>query len=894
MKYARTSKGLFCMSCHEKLLAKKKKYQKQKLQEAKNRISHLSSLSSLSIDKHLPDIPSGFNNKLQHTAQLSPQKEEDASQESTINIPQRSPNRPTSPNTYSNLHSIDNSLESKPLQISPLVNKQQIEYAEKDEPAKPEEDEEHYEEAYENFVSSNDNLLSSFDELKVVSSLKPPVDIATNSISFPSTDANDNNSQEVLKTPTKASPQLNIKILSPQAENRKAVIVDNYSINSSPRTFLSEYVSREHSSSPPPRVRPPNPPSGGGLTHSNNSLHSLHKDTQSQQNIENAHKKEKKLREEDDDYIDMDSSDSERDVKIDEQQQQTLPENEVNLNGLNIYEDNHPFTEPTKHQDQSHQKQLQQLQYHQQQLQQQQILQSQPLQQQPLIFNQQQLSPNASVSRSKSFKSPKSFLSFKKHEKTNSSSSNHKRSSINEENNNGFNLNNILKTPNLNHQHKKSESSPYQGAALFTTPPVPQYNDKKPVSYATTESEDSKKKSHIRSSSDINTIKTNFDFNNLEIRALHTEILNLKQTKQQLKIEVNELLNLKNNLNNDIHGLNNKIKELKSEIENFNSNPEVEKSETKPKTRFWKRSAKNINNVFVSNSTPAVTSTPNSNSTPSLAQSNMNILNNTSGGDTESEELRISAPVLVNEEVDELGGNDNQKLISKSNLIEIDNSNNNNNINNNNSSIRIHKNFDLLNSNLDERALFEKRSIPLIITRLIKEVELRGLEQEGIYRKNGATSQINGILKAFNNLILAETSSELENSLKGDINGITSALKKYLYYHLPEPIITFKVYDSFINIINLKTKQERVKQFNKLLLNLPITNLITLKFILKHIKKIESFKDENKMNFHNLSVVFAPTFTRVQSTERELIDMKARNFATEFLLTYQDEIFNYK
>lgn len=198
---------------------------------------------------------------------------------------------------------------------------------------------------------------------------------------------------------------------------------------------------------------------------------------------------------------------------------------------------------------------------------------------------------------------------------------------------------------------------------------------------------------------------------------------------------------------------------------------------------------------------------------------------------------------------------------------------------------------DLFNSTLESRAIFEKRPIPLIITRLVEEVEKRGLDYEGIYRKNGGTSQMNSILKAFNGLYQSETSQELEKVLAGDIAAVTSSLKRYFYHILPEPIISNTIYDDFINVANLNTKEDKIQKLKQLVNQLPQTNIITLRFLLIHIKKIESYKDQNKMTFHNLAVVFGPTFTRVLSGERELLDMKPRNETIEFMLSHSDDIF---
>ena len=237
------------------------------------------------------------------------------------------------------------------------------------------------------------------------------------------------------------------------------------------------------------------------------------------------------------------------------------------------------------------------------------------------------------------------------------------------------------------------------------------------------------------------------------------------------------------------------------------------------------------------------------------------------------------------EETDELGGNDNKKLLNTKGIAV--------------EQVQLLKHSgthglimsDLFSSSLEARAQYENRPIPLIVTRLINEIEKRGLDSEGIYRKNGASSQTNAIIKAFNNLYQAETSSELENSLQvGDINAISSALKRYLYFHLPEPVITTHEYETFISINRIPSDQDKLSALAKVVLSLPKTNELTLVAMLRHLKRVESMSTVNKMTYHNLAVVFAPTFTRTSDGEKELLDMAQRNNVTEFLLMRQDEI----
>jgi hypothetical protein len=95
----------------------------------------------------------------------------------------------------------------------------------------------------------------------------------------------------------------------------------------------------------------------------------------------------------------------------------------------------------------------------------------------------------------------------------------------------------------------------------------------------------------------------------------------------------------------------------------------------------------------------------------------------------------------------------------------------------------------LFGSDLTERAEFERRQIPSVVTRCIEEVELRGMDQEGIYRKTGGNSQINMIKEGFDK---NENFDISDPDL--DITAVTSVLKQY-FRKLPVPLLTYDVYD---------------------------------------------------------------------------------------------------
>jgi hypothetical protein len=101
----------------------------------------------------------------------------------------------------------------------------------------------------------------------------------------------------------------------------------------------------------------------------------------------------------------------------------------------------------------------------------------------------------------------------------------------------------------------------------------------------------------------------------------------------------------------------------------------------------------------------------------------------------------------------------------------------------------------LFGSDLVERADYERRQIPSVVTRCIEEVELRGMDIEGIYRKTGGSGQVRIIQEGF------DKSEDYDISDPGlDITAVTSVLKQY-FRKLPTPLLTFDVYDRVLDSI---------------------------------------------------------------------------------------------
>ncbi|KKA23304.1 Rho GTPase activator Rga [Rasamsonia emersonii CBS 393.64] len=187
---------------------------------------------------------------------------------------------------------------------------------------------------------------------------------------------------------------------------------------------------------------------------------------------------------------------------------------------------------------------------------------------------------------------------------------------------------------------------------------------------------------------------------------------------------------------------------------------------------------------------------------------------------------------------------------------------------------------------LEQRLEQEKCIIPAIVTRCIQEVELRGMDVEGIYRKSGASSVTQAIRDGFE-----RSSHDFDISDPDlDIHAVTSALKQY-FRKLPTPLITYDVYEKLLDTIEITPHSARIEAVRRSLEGLPRVHRDVLEFLVFHLKRVVEHEKENLMSSQNIAVVFAPTIMRPESIAREMTDVQKKNEALKFIVENCQEVF---
>ncbi|XP_069985712.1 active breakpoint cluster region-related protein isoform X5 [Penaeus vannamei] len=167
------------------------------------------------------------------------------------------------------------------------------------------------------------------------------------------------------------------------------------------------------------------------------------------------------------------------------------------------------------------------------------------------------------------------------------------------------------------------------------------------------------------------------------------------------------------------------------------------------------------------------------------------------------------------------------------------------------------KSSGLFGTNIANVCKREKRSVPFIVTRCVREVERRGMQEVGIYRVSGLASDITKLKKSFES-----NPYEAEQLVKEvDIHSVTGLLKLFLR-ELPEALFTDELYPRFFEAYSAADPEYRKTTILKLFSSLPQLNQSIIAYLLEHLVKVHQMEHQNKMSLHNLATVFGPTLIR--------------------------------
>ncbi|XP_078027919.1 beta-chimaerin isoform X3 [Epinephelus lanceolatus] len=178
---------------------------------------------------------------------------------------------------------------------------------------------------------------------------------------------------------------------------------------------------------------------------------------------------------------------------------------------------------------------------------------------------------------------------------------------------------------------------------------------------------------------------------------------------------------------------------------------------------------------------------------------------------------------------------------------------------------------------------------PMVVDMCIREIELRGMKSEGLYRVSGFSEHIEDVKLAFDR---DGEKADISASAYADINIIAGALKLYLR-DLPIPVIPFDLYPRFIQAAKIPNAESRLEAIHESLLQLPPAHYETLRYLMAHLKRVTQFEKDNLMNAENLGIVYGPTLMQPpeQNALTTLNDMRQQKLVVQLMIEHEDVLF---
>ncbi|XP_065106556.1 arf-GAP with Rho-GAP domain, ANK repeat and PH domain-containing protein 1 [Paramisgurnus dabryanus] len=177
--------------------------------------------------------------------------------------------------------------------------------------------------------------------------------------------------------------------------------------------------------------------------------------------------------------------------------------------------------------------------------------------------------------------------------------------------------------------------------------------------------------------------------------------------------------------------------------------------------------------------------------------------------------------------------------------------------------------------------------VPVIIDRCLDHVTCYGLQNSGIYRKNGVKSHITRLMERFQNDARSVTWSESEYS----VDDVANVLKRFLREVKNGVLNGQEIGKSWLQAAGLEDKSERINKYQNLLSNLPDVNRATLKALIHHLVCVQHLSDENQMTVKNLGIVFGPTLFQSDGTDKKacrVVEDLIQNYCSIFNVSQSD------
>lgn len=191
----------------------------------------------------------------------------------------------------------------------------------------------------------------------------------------------------------------------------------------------------------------------------------------------------------------------------------------------------------------------------------------------------------------------------------------------------------------------------------------------------------------------------------------------------------------------------------------------------------------------------------------------------------------------------------------------------------------------LLNSGLD---------VPQVLKSCSEFIEKHGVV-DGIYRHSGVSSNIQKLRHEFDSENVPDLTKDMYMQ---DIHCVGSLCKLY-FRELPNPLLTYQLYDKFADCMGEMTDDERMVKVHDVIQQLPPPHYRTLEYLVRHLAGLATCSGETNMHIKNLAIVWAPNLLRSMEIEAVGLsgadpfkEVRIQSVVVEFLLSHVDVLFS--
>uniref|UniRef100_A0A8D2ZEP7 SLIT-ROBO Rho GTPase-activating protein 3 n=1 Tax=Scophthalmus maximus TaxID=52904 RepID=A0A8D2ZEP7_SCOMX len=195
-------------------------------------------------------------------------------------------------------------------------------------------------------------------------------------------------------------------------------------------------------------------------------------------------------------------------------------------------------------------------------------------------------------------------------------------------------------------------------------------------------------------------------------------------------------------------------------------------------------------------------------------------------------------------------------------------------------------NHKLFNGNMETFIKDSGQPIPLVVESCIRHINLYGLQQQGIFRVPGSQVEVNDIKNSF------ERGEDplIDDQNEHDINSVAGVLKLY-FRGLENPIFPKERFLDFISTIKLESGAERAHHIQQIVVTLPRTIIIVMRYLFAFLNHLSQYSDENMMDPYNLAICFGPTLMPIPDGQDPVVCQAHVNEVIKTIIIHNEVIF---